>query len=376
MVHWLLVLAFAGAWLSTGDPYLHVHVFAGYGLAGLLLFRLVWGFVGGGHARFARFAYSPVQAGRYLRSLPGRRMAHYNGHNPAGAWAVFTMLALAAGVTATGVLTLAGQEQAGPLAGWLGFAAGNRFHAIHETLAWILAAVVTLHVLGVVASSLGHRENLAAGMVTGRKRAIGETDVPARVGVAALVIGAIGLGALLYFRSALTAPADTPYRPYKGPPLARNAAWNEECGACHLAYHPNLLPSRSWQRLLSGQHDHFGEDLALDRTTLHALAAFATANAADRQATEAAWNIVHTTPPPATPLRVTDTAYWRRKHASLRAAVWSQGNVHGKSDCAACHRDAAAGTFRDGAMRVPAPPPGRHTAVSTPSIPSAKETGS
>jgi len=377
LFHWLFALAFAGAWVSTGDTYLHVHVFAGYAFGGLLLFRLVWGIAGGGHARFARFTYSPPQAWRYLRSLPGRRTAHYNGHNPAGAWAVLTMLALAAGVAATGLLTLGGQEQAGPLAGWLGFAAGDRFHAVHETLAWVLTAMVTLHLLGVLVSSLAHRENLAAGMVTGRKYAIGETDVPARIGVAAMMIGAIGLGALVYFRSALTAPADTPYRPYKGPLLARNTTWNGECGGCHLAYHPNLLPARSWRRLLGDQHDHFGEDLALDRATLRGLSAFAAANAADRQATEAAWNIAHTTPPPATPLRITDTAYWRRKHATLRAAVWSQTNVHGKSDCAACHHDAAAGTFRDGAMRVPpAAPPGRHAAATSPSIPLAKETGS
>jgi cytochrome b len=375
--HWLFALAFAGAWISTGDAYLHAHVFAGYAFGGLLLFRLLWGLVGGGHARFARFTYSPSQAWRYLRSLAGRRVAHYNGHNPAGAWAVFAMLTLAAGVAATGLAALAGQEQAGPLAGWLGFAAGNRFHAIHETLVWVLAAVVTLHLLGVVLSSLAHRENLAAGMVTGRKHARGESDVPARIGVAAMVVGAVGLGALLYFRGALTAPVDSPYRPYKGPHLASSAAWNEECGGCHLAYHPNLLPARSWQRLLSGQHDHFGEDLALDRSTLRTLAGFAAANAADRQTTEAAWNIVHTTPPPAAPLRITETVYWRRKHAHLRAAVWSQANVHGRSDCAACHRDAAAGTFRDGAMRVPqAPPLGRHAAANPPSTTLAKETGS
>lgn len=377
MFHWLFVLAFAGAWLSTGDAYLHIHVFAGYGFGGLLLFRLAWGLVGGGHARFTRFAYGPAQAWHYLRSLPGRRAAHYNGHNPAGAWAVFAMLALAAGVTATGLLTLAGQEQAGPLAGWLGFAAGDRFHGVHETLAWALTAVVGLHLLGVVVSSLAHRENLAGGMVTGRKRTVGEADVPARIGVAAMVIGAIGLGALIYFRSALTAPAGTPYRPYQGPQLARNTTWSEECGACHLAYHPNLLPARSWRRLLDNQHDHFGEDLALDRATLRALAAFATANAADHQATEAAWNIVHTIPPSAAPMRITDTVYWRRKHAALGTAVWSQANVHGRSDCAACHRDAGPGTFRDGAMRVPAAsPPGRHAAANPPSPPLAKETGS
>jgi cytochrome b len=353
--HWLFVLAFAGAWLSSDDRFLHLHVFAGYAFGALLIFRLIWGFVGTRHARFARFTYGPAAALAYLRALRHGHPPRFAGHNPAGSWAVFTILGLAALLAVTGILTLGGQEQAGPLAGLLGFAAGDLARTAHEFVAWTLTAVVAVHVTGVIVGSRAHRENLVAGMITGRKRAPGEAAVPARRFVAATLPVALAIAALTYFHAALTAPADPPYRPYTGPQLAQDTTWQDECGGCHLAYHPNLLPARSWQRLLAGQHDHFGEDLVLDPATARRLAAFATANAAERRATTNAWHIARSAPPTAAPLRITDTAYWRGKHADIDPARWSQAPVHGKGDCAACHLDAVAGTFRAGAMRLPAP---------------------
>ncbi len=361
LFHWLFALAFAGAWLATGDPYLHLHVFAGYVFAALLVFRLVWGFIGGRHARFTDFRYRPAVAWRYLRALGHGRAPHYAGHNPAGSWAIYLILGLATVLALTGMVTLAGQDQAGPLAGLLGFGTGAWARALHEIAAWTLTAVVGIHVAGVVIGSLAHRENLVTAMITGRKRASGEADTAAHHGVATALVVTLLAGAAFYFRDALTAPADKPYLPYTGPALADNATWRDECGSCHLAYHPNLLPARSWQRLLAGQHDHFGEDLALDAATVKTLTAFLTANAADRQQTEAAWYISRGTPPTAAPLRITDTSYWQHKHAGIPAARWTQAPVHGKSDCAACHLDASAGTFRDGAMRVPAPKPPMNT---------------
>ena len=55
-----------------------------------------------------------------------------------------------------------------------------------------------------------------------------------------------------------------PYQPFIGPKLPNNATWQEACVECHLAYHPSLLPARSWQRTLAEQHEHFGEDLYLE----------------------------------------------------------------------------------------------------------------
>lgn len=353
LFHWLFVAAFASAWLTLGDRYLYLHVFAGYVFAGLWMFRLLWGFAGGGHARFHRFLYGPGAAFGYMRALAAGRASRYAGHNPAGSWAVFGMLALAATLALTGLVTLGGQEQEGPLAGTLGFSTGAAARQVHELVAWLLLVLAGLHVAGVAVGSLVHRENLVGSMLTGRKEAPGEPTVPPRRAVAGVLFVALMGGAALYFYPALRTPADEPFRPYTGPQLADDATWRDECGSCHLTYQPGFLPARSWRALLAGQHDHFGEDLALDAGTAASVQAFLTANAAEQQTSEAAWYVQHTTPLANTPLRVTGTVYWRQKHGGLPQVLFDDAQVHGKGDCAACHLDAAAGTFRDGAMRLP-----------------------
>jgi cytochrome b len=156
--HWLLALSFAGAWL-TGDSerYRDIHVMLGYTLLGLIAFRLVWGFVGTRYARFADFAYSPGSVVHYVKSLVARKPEHYLGHNPAGAVAIFLLLALG---IASGV------------SGWLTYneIGGEWLEEAHELFANVMLAVVGVHIVGVIVSSWLHRENLARAMVTGYKQ--------------------------------------------------------------------------------------------------------------------------------------------------------------------------------------------------------------
>lgn len=157
--HWLMVLCFAGAWLTAeSERWRLVHVTLGYTMAGLLVFRLLWGLVGTRHARFASFVRGPRAAFAYLGSLVRGRPEHHAGHNPAGALAVVALLVLAALTTATGWAT-----DADLLAG--------AAEELHEGLASAWLALVVVHVLGVIAGSVAHRENLVRAMVTGRKQA-------------------------------------------------------------------------------------------------------------------------------------------------------------------------------------------------------------
>ncbi len=352
LFHGLLAAAFLAAWLTRDARYLHVHAFAGYTVAALLGFRLVWGVIGGMHARFGSFAYGWREVLDHLAAVAARRPAHFLGHNPAGSWAVYALLALTLLIVVTGVLTLGGEEQHGPLAGWLDFAQGERAHIVHEALAWIALAAVAIHLAGVAAESWLQRENLPHAMLTGYKRGRG-AHAPARGGVALLMLATLLVAAGAYFHGAWSATAAQPYLPYTGPVLPDDAGWRAECGGCHLAYHPTLLPARGWQRIMAEQQSHFGEDLALDEATISHVTDFLVANAAERALTEAAWKIQRTTPAEATPLRITELPYWRRTHDGLPAWVWKSPQVHGKHDCATCHLDAERGTFEDGAMRLP-----------------------
>lgn len=155
--HWLMVLCFAGAYLTAESESLRlVHVTLGYTMAGLVGFRLVWGFVGPRHARFANFVRGPAAVMRYLRSLVSGHPEHYVGHNPAGALAIVALLAITLLLVATG---------------WANYndIGGGLAEELHEGVANTMLALVAVHVAAVLASSWLHRENLVGAMLHGRK---------------------------------------------------------------------------------------------------------------------------------------------------------------------------------------------------------------
>jgi cytochrome b len=155
--HWLLVLCFAGAWLSAeSERWRLLHNTLGYTMIGLVCFRVLWGLVGSRYARFSNFVRGPAAIGKYLGSLQRRQPEHHLGHNPAGAVAIVALLTLILVVGATGWASL--NELGGE---WLGEG--------HELAANLLLAVVLVHLAGVLVSSWMHRENLVGAMFSGRK---------------------------------------------------------------------------------------------------------------------------------------------------------------------------------------------------------------
>lgn len=157
LFHWLLVLSFAGAYLTAeSERWRLLHVTLGYTMAGLVIFRILWGFAGTRYARFSSFVRSPLEATVYLRSMLRGKPVHYTGHNPAGALAIVALLSLALAVIGTGWVTY--NELGGD---WL--------EEVHEAAANIMLALVGVHVAAVLISSRLHHENLIGAMITGRK---------------------------------------------------------------------------------------------------------------------------------------------------------------------------------------------------------------
>ena len=178
--HWLLVLSFAGAFITAeSERWRLLHVTLGYTAAGLVAFRLLWGLVGTRHARFASFVRGPRAVAGYLRGLLSRDGTHPVGHNPAGGWAIVGLLAMTLAVGATGFATF--NDLGG---GWL--------EELHEGLANAMLALVAVHVLGVVAGSRLHGENLVRSMVTGRKNGLPSDGIgSAWRSVAVLMLAAV-----------------------------------------------------------------------------------------------------------------------------------------------------------------------------------------
>lgn len=155
--HWLMVLSFAGAWLTAeSERWRLLHVTLGYTMAGLVAFRIVWGLIGTRHARFSDFVRGPRAVARHLGAMLRGQAAHHAGHNPAGALAIVLMLALTLAIAATG---------------WAVFndTGGEWLEDAHELAANTMLAVVGIHLLGVLLASRLGRENLTGAMFTGRK---------------------------------------------------------------------------------------------------------------------------------------------------------------------------------------------------------------
>jgi hypothetical protein len=119
----------------------------------------------------------------------------------------------------------------------------------------------------------------------------------------------------------------------------------KECGACHMVYPSQFLPSRSWQALLSGLGNHFGENASLDSSTSKVILDFLTQHAADMPGQDN--RFLRGLANSVTPLRISDTPYWIRRHSEIPPEVFTHPKVQSKSNCGACHQDAAKGGFED-----------------------------
>lgn len=155
--HWLLATSFLGAMLTAeSERYAALHEGLGYTMMALIVFRLVWGIVGTRYARFGTFAFGPAAVVSYLASIARGSPEHHVGHNPAGSWAIYAILLL---TLAAGVSGWAASNDVG----------GHFVEELHEAAANTLLVLVLVHIAGVVTSSLLHRENLIAAMVSGMK---------------------------------------------------------------------------------------------------------------------------------------------------------------------------------------------------------------
>lgn len=172
LFHWTLVASFFIAYF-TEDDLMTVHSYAGYTVAALVLFRLLWGLIGSYHARFINFVRPPREALAYLKDIALLHPKRYLGHNPAGGAMVIALLVSLLVTVLTGLIVYGTEEAAGPLAGLLGHAPefiGEAFEELHEFFANFTLLLVGLHVAGVIVAGLQHRENLVRAMFTGNKQ--------------------------------------------------------------------------------------------------------------------------------------------------------------------------------------------------------------
>ena len=351
--HWLLVATTVTAFLTgfiLPQWWLGAHRWAGYTIVALLVFRFVWAAFGSEYSRLGSFTYSPKETLGHVRGVLLLSPRHYIGHNPAGAAMIFALALVLCGLVVTGLLIEGGEEKIGPLAGITSYAVGNTAKNLHLILVWTICLMVAGHIAGVVVESLLTRENLVASMITGYKDVPADTHLPtlrrphwgAALASWVVVVGAGALTLVLLGRM-----------PPKGIPAnAVNATYTRTCGVCHAPYHPSLLPAASWNAVLGQLNNHFGMDNSkLPAPAIAEIAGFLATHAAEAWDTEAGvrFRMVSASEP----RRITATPGWRSLHAPVPVSWFARRSVGSKSNCSACHRDAASGHFNDSKISVP-----------------------
>jgi len=201
LFHWLIVLLIAFSYVSARKGWLEYHLISGYALLTLLLFRVVWGFVGSDTARFARFLRSPFAAFRHLLHFPRREPDNEVGHNEAGGWMVLVMLLVLSVQVGTGLFSNSDVYYVeGPLAKYVGGGMSDKLSGIHSLNFNILLGLIGLHILAVIAYAIVKRHDLVRPMFTGKKKLPAATRAPRMaspiLALAILVVAALAVWAL------------------------------------------------------------------------------------------------------------------------------------------------------------------------------------
>jgi cytochrome b len=196
--HWLLVILIAISWITSelAGNAMTYHMWSGYAILTIVVFRIAWGFVGSRQARFASFLKGPAEVIRYARTLAGTRGPRYLGHNPLGGWSVLLMLLSIAVQASTGLFANDEIMTEGPLASRVSADTSSFLTTVHRYNFYVLLTLIGLHLAAIVFYLAVKRENLIGAMFTGRKYVEGQAPAhephasPVRAMVVLLVAAA------------------------------------------------------------------------------------------------------------------------------------------------------------------------------------------
>lgn len=133
-----------------------------------------------------------------------------------------------------------------------------------------------------------------------------------------------------------------------------NPVYKEECGSCHIAYPPGLLPTRSWNKVMINLEDHFGDNAEVDTKTYRIITKFLLTNSADKSDYRRSKKINQSIHFSDLPVRISETPYFKHKHDEIPARLVSANSkVNSFSQCDACHANAEQGSFNEHDIRIP-----------------------
>ncbi len=197
IVHWAIVGLIGFSWYSAENHLMDWHRYSGYSILGLLLFRILWGFIGSSTARFGTFVKGPAAIRRYAGSLGRRAPGTGVGHNPVGALSVLALLLIMIVQVVTGLFAVdVDGLESGPLADRISFDQGRWLAELHESSFTILQLLVGLHIAAILFYLFYKRDNLIGPMISGWRRkgeGVGMTRAPLLNLAVAIVVAFAGM---------------------------------------------------------------------------------------------------------------------------------------------------------------------------------------
>ena len=198
LFHWLIVLLFIISWVSakTGGNAMQYHFWSGYTILGLVLFRILWGWVGSETARFSDFIRGPGAVQAYVRAWFKSSYRGTRGHNPLGGWSVAALLLTLGFQTITGLFSNDDIANEGPLYHLVSKETSDLISAGHALSFNVLLVLVALHIAAIILYRVKHRENLLKPMLTGDK--LVDENIPepkqSSLGLALVLASAVAAG--------------------------------------------------------------------------------------------------------------------------------------------------------------------------------------
>ena len=353
LMHWGIAISFFMAFLTSFHAHLFLwHIASGWCFGLIIGIRMLWGFIGPYHALFRTFHLNITALKCYFSTKITNRWRDIEaGHNPASSW--FTLIVLGVGVmiVCSGIVLQGIQEGSGLLSylnhAW--FSHVTPIALVHQLLSYVLIFGACIHISGVLIEQFYHKTHMLFAMVSGYRKATTSAQP------LSFIHKIYGYGSLSWVLISLLWFISNTHNPltqssFKAIDYKKEAPLvHQKCTQCHPFYPPFMLPKASWERLIDGLENHFGEVLTEQNITREENAeirSYLTHHAAETSSQKLAYKTLSSLGEQR-PLSMTKVPYWRETHEHISQEVFRQKKIKKASNCFACHED-----FEHGLMKT------------------------
>lgn len=343
--HLALIISFSFAYFFVDfDSIFYYHGVAGVMFLTLLLLRVIWGFIGTKHSRFKDFHYKGVIA--YLLSILGKKQC-FISHNPASSLAIIAMIILGIATSITGLLALGSEEGSGIFANlYFQYSHFKDMKHLHEFFANALLGVVVIHICGSLIDKFFNKNDSLDSMITGYKLTQSDESITytrtQKLFCAFYLLFLLSLFAyLLIPKNSLLAHSPSlaliSYESDEGFGL-----YKKECGSCHIAYTPYLLPVNAWEKMMGDLENHFGDDASLDEEDRVQILSFLSKYSLEHFDTKFK---AKSKKEDIGKIAISKYIFYQKAHRKIPQEVFSSKEIKSKANCQNCHKDVENGTF-------------------------------